>query len=176
MNRNVPTIERRCFLTGAMSTAVGLLSGAAAHAQTDASARLAVAYEQAGREIPLDFVGLSYESAILAAGDYFAPDNASVLGLIRALGERGVIRIGGNSSERSVWRADASSAGSQDIVITPADIDRLTAALRVLGWKLIYGLNLARGTPQQAAQEAAYVTRAVGANLLALQIGNEPDG
>src|SRR5262249_38052738 len=108
--------------------------------------------------------------------DYFAPDNASVLGLIRALGERGVIRIGGNTSERTVWRADASSAGSKDIVITPADIDRLAAALRVLGWKLIYGLNLACGAQQQAADEAAYVAQAVGANLLAFQIGNEPDG
>ena len=176
MKRNLLSIERRGFLTGAMSTAVGLLGGTAAHAQTDASARVAVAYEQAGRELPLDFVGLSYESAILQAGRYFAPGNASVLGLIRALGERGVIRIGGNTSERTVWRADASSAGSQDIVITPADIDRLAAALRVLGWKLIYGLNLARGTPQQAADEAAYVARAVGVNLLALQIGNEPDG
>ena len=176
LKRNFLSIERRRFLTGAMSTAVGLLGGTAAHAQTDTSARVAVAYEQAGREIPPDFVGLSCESAILQAGRYFAPDNASVLGLIRALGERGVIRIGGNTSEHTIWRADARSAGSQDIVITPADIDRLAAALRVLGWKLIYGLNLARGTPQQAADEAAYVARAVGVNLLALQIGNEPDG
>jgi hypothetical protein len=45
-----------------------------------------------------------------------------------------------------------------------------------LGWKLIYGLNLARGTPEAAAAEAAYVSRALGANLLAFQIGNEPDG
>src|SRR5262249_8744890 len=50
------------------------------------------------------------------------------------------------------------------------------AAMRTLGWKLIYGLNLARGTPEQAADEAAYLSQAVGANLLAFQIGNEPDG
>ena len=61
-------------------------------------------------------------------------------------------------------------------MITPANIDRLAAALRVLGWKLIYGLNLARGAPAEAADEAAYVANAVGANLLAFQIGNEPDG
>jgi hypothetical protein len=39
-------------------------------------------------------------------------------------------------------------------VIAPANIDRLAAALRVLGWKLIYGLNLARGSPAEAADEA----------------------
>lgn len=48
-------------------------------------------------------------------------------------------------------------------VITPANIDGLAAALRVLGWKLIYGLNLARGAPAEAADEAAYVANAVGA-------------
>src|SRR5262249_41992728 len=45
-----------------------------------------------------------------------------------------------------------------------------------ISWKLIYGLNLARGTPESAAEEAAYVARALGPLLLAFQIGNEPDG
>jgi hypothetical protein len=39
-------------------------------------------------------------------------------------------------------------------VITPAHIDRLAAALRLLGWKLIYGLNLAR-----AARRRKQLTR-----------------
>jgi hypothetical protein len=176
MNRNLPSIERRGFLSGVASTAVGLLTGRASHAQTDPSAFLAVSYDDPGRPIPSDFIGLSYESAILADGNYFAPDNASVLGLIGALGRDGVIRIGGNTSERTVWRPDAQSVASENIVITPAGIDRLAATMRMLGWKLIYGLNLARGTPEEAAEEAAYVARALGANLLAFQIGNEPDG
>ncbi|HEY6996211.1 MAG TPA: glycosyl hydrolase family 79 C-terminal domain-containing protein [Xanthobacteraceae bacterium] len=145
-------------------------------AQSDAFARLTVGYEDPSRPIAPDFVGLSYESAILAAGDYFAPDNASVLGLVRLLGAEGVIRIGGNTSERTVWRAAGEPAAAESFVITPAKIDRLAAALRILGWKLVYGLNLARGAPEDAAAEAAYVARAVGANLLAFQIGNEPDG
>jgi hypothetical protein len=169
-------IARRRVLRGAVAAAVGLLAGRSARAQSEASARLAVGYEDAGRPIASDFVGLSYESAILAAGDYFAPDNASVLGLIRLLGESGVIRIGGNTSERTVWRAAGEPAAAESLVITPVSVDRLAAALRILGWKLIYGLNLARGAPEAAAEEAAYVARAVGSNLLAFQIGNEPDG
>ena len=152
------------------------MAGTDSHAQSDASAFAAIAYEDAGRKIPSDFIGLSYESTILAPGDYFAPDNASVLGLIRLLGRDGVIRIGGNTSERTVWRADGKAARPEDIVITPVSIDRLAAAMRALGWKLIYGLNLARGTAEQAAEEAAYVSQALGANLLAFQIGNEPNG
>jgi hypothetical protein len=170
------SIERRRFLNGVAGTAVGLLAGTDGRAQTDTGALVAVDYEDAGRVIPSDFVGLSYESAILAPGNYFAPDNASVLGLISLLGQDGVIRIGGNTSERTVWRADAKPGQHEEIVITPASIDRLAAAVRTLGWKLIYGLNLARGTPEQAAEEAAYLSQAVGANLLAFQIGNEPDG
>jgi hypothetical protein len=96
--------------------------------------------------------------------------------LIRALGDSGVIRIGGNTSERTVRRSETGSAAAGDFVISPASIDRLAAALRILGWKLIYGLNLARGTLEEAAEEAGYVARVVGPNLLAFQIGNEPDG
>ena len=167
-------MKRRGFLCGAAGTAMGLLAGGMSRAPSEA--RVAVDHEHVGRAIAPDFVGLSYESAILAGGDYFTPANASVLGLIRLLGGNGVIRIGGNTSERTVWRTQAERAADGSFVITPASIDRLAACLRILGWKLIYGLNLARGTPEEAAAEAAYVTHAVGANLLAFQIGNEPDG
>ena len=155
---------------------IGMFARRTTRAQTDATARIEVAFDDAGRPIAADFIGLSYETAILAGADYFTPDNESVLGLIRLLGPNGVIRIGGNTSERSVWGGDAKERTPNGFVITPKNIDRLAAALRALGWKLIYGVNLARGTPREAAEEAAYVSRAVGANLLAFQIGNEPDG
>src|SRR5262245_21988684 len=169
-------MQRRSFLAGLSSAAVGLGAREAARAQAVINAAAVVASEVPGIDIPSDFIGLSYESAILAGGDYFTPDNASVLGLIRRLGPDGVIRIGGNTSERTVWRARDAPAPPGSFVLAPASIDRLAAALRGVGWKLIYGLNLARGTPAEAAEEAAYVARAVGANLLAFQIGNEPDG
>ena len=40
---------------------------------------------------------------------------------------------------------------------------------------MIYGLNLARGTPQAAADEAGFVAEIMGDKLVALQFGNEPD-
>ncbi len=167
-------MKRRSFLIGAAGTAVGVLSRGTSRGQSAIGLRLAVSYEDPGEAIASDFIGLSYESAILTE-DYFTPDNTSALGLIRSLGENGVIRIGGNTSERTVWGADTKSVAPASLVITSVNIDRLAAVLRVLGWKLIYGLNLARGTPAEAASEAAYVANAVGTNLLAFQIGNEPD-
>src|SRR5215467_4566992 len=112
MSRNSPPLDRRRFLRQVTGAATGLLAGGASRAQADPSARVVVAYEDAGRPIASDFVGLSYESAILADADYFKPDNASVLGLIRSLGHTGVIRIGGNTSERTVWGADAKYVGA----------------------------------------------------------------
>jgi hypothetical protein len=67
----------------------------------------------------VDAIGLSYESAILAGGHYFAPNNTSALGLIRSLGKSGVIRIGGNASERTVWGADVKPEEFAS-VLTPA--------------------------------------------------------
>ena len=163
-------LGRRAFI-GGLSAA---LLAPTARAQTDA-ARVTVDYEDAGCPLAPDFIGLSYESAILNPGTYFSPKNATLIALMHALGDAGVLRIGGNTSERTVWEPVGSSAPGA-IVITPASIDRLAATLRVLGWKLIYGLNLARGTPEAAAEEAAYVARALGPLLLAFQIGNEPDG
>src|SRR5262249_55413033 len=159
-------VERRRFLSAVTSTAIGLLAAGTGRAQTDLRALVVVAYEDAGCQIASNFTGLSYESAILVAADYFTPDNRSVLGLIRSLGPNGVVRIGGNTSERTVWRADTKAIASDSVVIAPASIDRLAAAMRILGWKLIYGLNLARGTAEEAADEATYVARAVGSYLL----------
>ena len=163
-------LGRRAFI-GGLSAA---LLASSARAQAGA-ARVTVDFEDAGQPLAPDFIGLSYESAILSPGSYFTPENVTLIALMQALGGAGVLRIGGNTSERTVWEP-AGAAASDAIVITPKAIDRLAATLRLLDWQLIYGLNLARGTPEAAAEEAAYVARALGPMLLAFQIGNEPDG
>ena len=168
-------MRRRSFLIGMASAALGPGVCGPVRAGAGGRVHIAVAHDAAGQQIPSDFIGLSYESAALVGGRYFTGDNRSVLGLIRLLGRDGVIRIGGNTSERTVWRARDGPISQDSFLVTPAGIDALAAVLRMLGWN-IYGLNLARGTPDVAAEEASYVARAVGENLLAFQIGNEPDG
>jgi hypothetical protein len=166
-------LDRRSFLALAGSTFFARGSG---RAETAVPASVTIAYEHPGRAIAADFIGLSYESALIAAPDYFTPDNYSLLGLIRALGARGIIRIGGNTSERTAWETGVAEQTSGRYVITPASIDGLAAFLRKLDWRLIYGLNLADNIPERVADEAAYVARALGSKLIAFQIGNEPDG
>jgi hypothetical protein len=168
-------MDRRRFLVGLAGGSAALIAPAAAQ-DRPAMARLSVDYENAGRTIARDFIGLSYESAVVAANDFFTADNRTLLRLLRTLGSEGVLRIGGNTSERTLWRTQDSRTPRENFVITRSAIDRLAGFLRALGWRLIYGLNLAAGTAEEAAAEAAYVARAAGPLLLAFQIGNEPDG
>jgi hypothetical protein len=168
-------MNRRDFLVDVAGAGAALLSQSACTSST-AHSRLSVDYEKPGRAIPADFTGLSYESAVLAANDFFTPDNRTLLRLLRTLGSRGVLRIGGNTSERTVWGPPSTGAARDRFLVTPGAVDRLALFLRALDWQLIYGLNLATGTAEDAAAEAAYVANAVGPQLLALQIGNEPDG
>src|SRR5262249_48462683 len=174
--RDRPLTGRRRLLVGLASSAATLGVRRQPGAQARADVSLSVEYASTGTPISADFIGLSYESAVLASSDYFTPRNLSVSGLLRTLGPAGVLRIGGNTSERTVWSSAGSSSPTEGFVITPAAIDALAALLPTLGWRLIYGLNLARGTPEKAADEATYVANAVGRQLLGFQISNEPDG
>ena len=139
--------------------------------------------------MPLDFTGLSYESSQLVHPAFFSAENHALISMFRLLGDGGVLRIGGNMSEYTFWNSTAVSTESPDGVegpdpghgtdhtymITPKSIDDLNAFLKATGWKLIYGLNLARSEPAEAVEEAAYVANKMGDRLLALQFGNEPD-
>ena len=169
-------MSRRSFLRALAGMAATICASRRLGAAPFVNASVAVGYDQPGRAIPENFIGLSYESAVLASADYLSPGNLSAMGLLRRLGPGAVLRLGGNSSERTVWSDTGDRPEVESFVITPAAIDALAALLNALDWRLIYGLNLARGNPIAAAEEAAYVARAVGPRLVAFQIGNEPDG
>jgi hypothetical protein len=139
--------------------------------------------------IPLDYVGLSYETSQLADPNFFAADNGELVSLFRSLASQGILRIGGNSSEFCWWKGNASDhppevpASAHDAenwmphsftAVELTAIDRLPGFLDASGWRLIYGLNLGTGTPAKGAEEAAYVAQVLGSRLLFFQIGNEP--
>ena len=106
------------------------------------AASVAVGYDEPGRIIPENFIGLSYEFAVLASPDYLSPRNLSVMGLFRGLGPDAVLRLGGNTSERTAWRDTGNASVAQAFVITPAAIDALAGLVNALHWRLIYGSTL----------------------------------
>jgi hypothetical protein len=114
---------------------------------------------------------LSYEKSVLSE-TLFDSSNAPLVRLFNLLGS-GVLRIGGNSVEKNFWVA--TGHGQTRKQISAADIDRLARFIRSTNWKVLYGINLANNSPTNAADEAAYVSHALGDRLQAFEIGNEPD-
>lgn len=149
---------------------------------------------QLGREtgivVPADFTGLSFESLQLADPNFFSLANAGLLGHIQRMGPRGVLRIGGNSSEFLAWDRAAVAPSQPEygpapdgkagkklrrFVVTPQALTNLAQFLKASGWGLLFGLNLGTGSARDAADLGKAVAEAVGPSLIALQFGNEPD-
>ena len=155
----------------------------------DASAPVIRITTESLAHIPEEFTGLSYESSQLSHAGFFNPANRTLIQFFRTLGDRGVLRLGGNMSEYTVWdplEVSNDSVGSTEgpdpgygtdrtFRIAPHAIDTLAGFLDATGWRLIYGLNLARGNVDAAVEEAKYVEKTMGHRLIAVQFGNEPD-
>jgi hypothetical protein len=186
---------RRSFLTGAAAVAALAQRPAKLWSQVSTGTSeltLSVDMKKPGATMPRDFTGLSYESAQLGHPDVFSAETTSLIGLFQRLGPQGVLRIGGNTGEYTTWSSDdadaaknmtphamgpdAGTAAKTASIITPLAIRNLNDfILKVRGWKIIYGLNLWHGTPENAAAEATYVAKILGPRLICFQIGNEPD-
>jgi hypothetical protein len=185
---------RRLFLRDAslavagISTFPNLIFGEAADMP---NVKLTVGGGSAGPLVPRDFVGLSYESMQLEDPSFFSPANISLVQQFRAISPRGVLRLGGNTSEFGWWKAKATDPAPKRVdspwkaggeptaatlfAITPEAIDNLSGFLHATGWNCIYGLNLGYGTPETDIPEATYVFNKLGPHLEYFQVGNEVD-
>ena len=128
------------------------------------------------RAIPADYMGLGFEASAVATQGLLSADNHPYVQLVRNLGQRGVIRVGGNVSDFSVFDAKgASKSLPRDTVLNAENFRQLRTFLDATGWKLIWGLNLGTGKLDNMVEEARAVVDAVGDRLVALEVGNEPD-
>lgn len=185
------------------------LAGAAQLARGDPSAQpdpgqkkvqIVMGEERLGL-VPVDYTGLSYESAQLYNPAYFSSSNTSLLEAFRNLSSHGVLRLGGNLSDVTRWKGpngdfstprqavgieygktywewrltDPNVRANRDGAITPEAIRNLGRFLHATDWKLIYGLNFGCGSRERAADEAMCVTQEAGDRLMAFQVGNEVD-
>lgn len=127
---------------------------------------LSVFTAEAGREIPTEAVGLSYETSCLLPnknGDhYFRPDNQPLVTVFQALGIKS-LRIGGNS-------VDAPNIPLPKL----PDVQALFEFARVAGVKVIYSVRLQNGEPSTAAEVAKLLHDDYSDWLDSFAIGNEP--
>jgi hypothetical protein len=88
----------------------------------------------------------------------------------------GILRIGGNSVDRSWWTIDGEAPPSwATSVITPSDLAGLGRLLARTNWRAILSVNLGHFDPRRAASEAHAASDILGSRLVAVEIGNEPD-
>ena len=129
-----------------------------------------------------DYMGLGYEISSVAIPGLLSAKNTPYIQLVKNLGRnqlqdrRGVIRIGGNTSDYATYAANGTPVSSpKGTVVTEANLVELRGFLDELRWNLIWGLNLGGDHLDNAVEEAQAVSRIFGNRLIALEIGNEPD-
>ncbi|HEY1213215.1 MAG TPA: hypothetical protein VGE93_06250 [Bryobacteraceae bacterium] len=178
--------RRRVLATAAVSLAATRLP---AQRGTGVQVALELPTEATGPHMPADFVGLSYEVQQLADPSFFSPSNTGLIRQFKGLAARGVLRLGGNTSEFAWWKATPSSPEPehpqtrvvegepkpQYYAVTPEAVRNLAGFLKATGWTCLYGIGMGTNTPERAADEAAFVAKTLGASLQYFQIGNEVD-
>jgi len=135
--------------------------------------------------IPTNMMGLSYESTQLGEPEFFSCANRGLITLLKTLNPNGSLRLGGNTSEFTYFKANTTTQApvwtpaptqpKELTAITPKALENLRCFLDATGWNCIYGLNLGTATPERVAEEAEAVMKILGPKLDYFQIGNEPN-
>ena len=122
----------------------------------------------------LGAVGLSTEVRELTGGR-LASDHMTLVRLMRLLGPS-VLRVGGDSVDFSWWTSRGEPAPHwASSTVTPADLTNLHRLLQVTGWRVLLGVDLGHFEPARVSDEARFARRILRADLLGIEIGNEPN-
>ncbi len=187
---DIAMITRRKFIATAACTvaATRLAALGQGKAPSIVAVSLAIPTEE-GPHMPADFLGLSYEVQQLTDVNFFSAKNEGLTTQFKALAPRGVLRLGGNTSEFAYWKPMPDSPEpehpqirevegepkAQYYAVTPEGVRNLAEFLRATGWSCVYGIGMGTNTPQRAAEEAGFVADTLGDLLQYFQIGNEAD-
>jgi hypothetical protein len=171
-------VDRRAFLASGLNLGAALAVRAAGGAQSAGAAAVAlhVRADEPLAAIAPAFMGLGYEISSVTRPGLMRADNHVLVQLIHTLGAQGVIRIGGNTSDFAHYApADPAASSAYGTLVNDAALRELGGFLEATGWKLIWGVDLGRGSEAEALAEAGSVLAMVKDRLLAFEIGNEPD-
>jgi hypothetical protein len=174
-------LKRRSFIQGMAAMALPLGD----YAQAAPATRIVLPARASGSVVPQTIVGLSYETDNLRDPRFFSASNRGLVDAFRRLNPRGVLRLGGNTSDLArpagfdgplpvlhpLYRDKARVQPYYDV--TPEALDALAGFLDATGWQLIFGINMRADSPQMAARYARMVRARLGPRLLAIQLGNE---
>jgi hypothetical protein len=128
-----------------------------------------------GPPVPREFLGLSFEAAALDQIAQYA-DRGDLVKLLRSLGP-GILRFGGITADQNIAWTDAATPRPPwaSRTVNAAQLQAIGRLSRRSGWKVLLTVGMAHFEPAAAAREVAAAHRALGADLAAVEIGNEPD-
>ncbi len=168
-------LDRRTFTTSVLkaSTALALPCPQFALAETSSLLRLQLTGGPPV-EVPKDFIGFGYEMLSVATPGLLSTSNHRYLELVRGLGGKGVLRMGGIVADYTRYVPNGTAMDNcKNTVITHRSLEEFSAFLRATGWAAIWSVNFAQGTIEQAVDEARAVSEVLGSSLLAIELGNE---
>ncbi|HEY2161196.1 MAG TPA: glycosyl hydrolase family 79 C-terminal domain-containing protein [Solirubrobacteraceae bacterium] len=181
---------RACMLAALTATllaaAVAVLSDfdadSAGARSADPAVTATVGSNPIGQPMAQGFTGVSLEYGALHAYTGRDPDhiNPVFLNLLRDLvpgGQASVLRIGGNSADRTWWPMRGQiPPGGITYALNNGWLRTTKALDKALGAQMIMGVNLAGGRAAVAATEARALLNGLGQRAIrAFEIGNEPD-
>lgn len=191
INRRKFSINMTVLLAGLVISLSFYACRNSSDTSTSVSGNLKIISQSPSKHVPYNFNGFSYELAQLMDPKFFSASNTELVKLFKILSPKGVLRLGGNSSESCWLKVDSNTTAPKLTIpdmdtsehwmprelfmIPPESIDSLAKFLDATGWQLIYGFNFGHSSPERLAKEAQFITERIYDNLLYFQIGNEPD-
>ncbi|ATG50900.1 hypothetical protein CFK38_04675 [Brachybacterium vulturis] len=121
-------------------------------------------------------VGLSFDATELA-NPMWDSDRSNLTLTLQEL-DRPVLRFGGNGVDRRMWWTSSGEPAPEwaEATVTPKDLERVAAVADEVDAEVTIALDLGHDDPARAADMAAHAHQAFGDRLLAVAIGNEPNG
>lgn len=120
--------------------------------------------------------GLSFDARELANPMWGSTDSNLALTLDEL--NKPALRFGGNGIDRQVWwtSSDEPAPDWATATVTPEDLERVASVADSADATVTIALDLGHDDPARAADMAAHAREAFGDRLLAVAIGNEPNG
>ena len=168
-------LTRRTLLERSFKLSAGMMFAPSVRGLAAPTSALALSLDPSRpMSIPANFMGLGYEMSSVATHGLLSATNDRYVRLAAALGQQGVLRVGGIVADYTRYDGSGQSvAEPKNTVITRGDLEQFNGFLVKLGWTAIWSVNFAQGTVDDAVKEAREVASVLGPRLLALEIGNE---
>lgn len=146
------------------------------HSTLNDPVELSISLDTTGGSVRPENIGISLEATDLA-DPRLDPDASTLDDRLNELGSP-ALRFGGNRLDRNLfWTSSGEQPDEAEaVVVQPDDLERLRRLADATDAAITLGLPLGDFDPDRGADMAAHAQQILGDALIAVSIGNEPNG